>query len=191
MFEDLISRIRVSCSYCNGGEVVTSCDWKTRTAIFDFWCDFCHQSRVLQWLWWGGGGWWKSPTFSIFLAQFSSPIKGPVMIAMGRGSVWVVGWRKSQLTKSNRRFDFFGRDFRHPVSPPSQLQDPRICDIASLSNIFENLKFSKMFDEDAISRIRGSCDCDGEGGGGVDDKNCGRKKSEDTKSVGFYLTTTI
>ncbi len=29
--------------------------------------------------------------------------------------------------------------------PPSQSQDPRICDIASSSNIFENLKFSKMF----------------------------------------------
>ncbi len=44
-------------------------------------------------------------------------------------------------------YDFFGCDFRHPVSP---------------INSFENLKFSKLFDKDAISQIRGSCDCDGE-----------------------------
>ncbi len=46
--------------------------------------------------------------------------------------------------------------------PPSQSQDPQICDIASSSNIFENLKFSKMFD-DSMLRIRGSCSCDWEG----------------------------
>ncbi len=33
-------------------------------------------------------------------------------------------------------------------------------------------KFSKMLDEDTISRIRGSCDCDG---GKLGDKNRGRK----------------
>ncbi len=68
---------------------------------------------------------------------------------------------------------FFGCNFRHPLPPPpSQLQDPRIRDIASSSNIFENFKFSKMLDKDAISWIWGSCDCDG---GKLDDKNCGWK----------------
>ncbi len=61
--------------------------------------------------------------------------------------------------------------------PLSQSQDPQIRDIASSSNIFENLKFSKMFDEDAISPIRGYYDCD-RGAGGGDDKNCGQKKIE-------------
>ncbi len=61
-------------------------------------------------------------------------------------------------------FDFFRLQFLSSASPPptpSQSQDPRIRDIASLSNVFKNFKFSKMLDEDAISRIRESCDCDG------------------------------
>ncbi len=40
-------------------------------------------------------------------------------------------------------------------------------------------KFPKMFDEDSISQIRGSCDdCDGGGGGRVDE-NCGQKNQTD------------
>ncbi len=91
------------------------------------------------------------------------------MPAMGRGGVWLMGgWVTKTGTEKNRTnvFDFFGRNFCHPVPPPSQLQDPRIRNIASSSNIFEYLKFSKTFEEDAISRIRGSCDCDGGWGSG-------------------------
>ncbi len=71
-------------------------------------------------------------------------------------------------------FDFFGRNFHHPLPPlpPSQSQDPRIHDIASSSNTFENFKFSKILNEDAISRIRESCDCDGEK---LDDENRAQK----------------
>ncbi len=43
----------------------------------------------------------------------------------------------------------------HQPPLPSQLQDPRICNIASSSNISENFKFSKLF---AISLIWGPCD---------------------------------
>ncbi len=71
--------------------------------------------------------------------------------------------------------DFFRAQFSSSTPPPppkSQSQDPRIRDIGSLSNIFENFKFSKMLDEEAILRIRGSCDCDG---GKLDDENCGQK----------------
>ncbi len=70
-------------------------------------------------------------------------------------------------------FDFFGRNSSHslpPPPPPSQAQDNRICDIASSSNIFENFKFSKMLDKDAISRIWEFWDCDG---GKLDDENRG------------------
>ncbi len=66
-------------------------------------------------------------------------------------------------------FDFFGRDFHH--TPP-----PTLIIIAGPSNsrycVFEGpgivmSKFPKMFEEDSISRIRGSwddCDRGGEGG---------------------------
>ncbi len=87
--------------------------------------------------------------------------EGHVMIEMG--SVWVIGWWKSQMKKSNRHFRFFRPRFSSPNFPPSQSQDFRIRDIASSSKIFENLKFSKILDEDTISRIRGVCSCDGGG----------------------------
>ncbi len=53
---------------------------------------------------------------------------------------------------------------------PSQSQDPRIRNIVSSSNIFENFKFSKMLDENAISQIPGSCDRNGRK---LDDENRG------------------
>ncbi len=110
--EDLISRIWGSCDDCDG--------WGGETKI--------RGEKV-------------KPTVLIFSVQFSSPMEGPAMIVMGGGggSVWVVGWRKSRLKKSNQRFwffwlwfsspnlphqqfwefvfDFFGRDFLHPVFP--------------------------------------------------------------------------
>ncbi len=49
--------------------------------------------------------------------------------------------------------------------------------------MFENLKFSKMFDEEAVLRIRGSCDCGL--GVGVGDENFNQKKSKITKSADF------
>ncbi len=87
-------------------------------------------------------------------------------------------------------FDFLATIFEPPPLILSQSQDPRIRDIASSLNIFKNFnsqncltkkkycefeglaivmgKFSKMFDEDSISRIRGSCDdWDGRGKGGT------------------------
>ncbi len=100
-------------------------------------------------------------------------------------------------------FDFFRLRFSSTKFPPSQSQDPRICDIASSTNSFENLKFSncltktqyrkfegpaivmgkfpKMFDKDSISRIRGSSeDCNG---GGVCwwlcNENCSQKNRTD------------
>ncbi len=102
--------------------------------------------------------WWKSRpkkikpmTFLIFLALFSSPGEGLVMIEMRRcdGQGGVCEW----LSDKNRDrknwtyvFDFFGHDFCLPISH---------------INSFENLKFSKLFDEDTISQIRVSCDCCG------------------------------
>ncbi len=59
----------------------------------------------------------------------------------------VVGWWKSRPKKNrNDVFDFFNRDFCYPISHIDS---------------FENLKFSELFDEDAISQIRRFCDCDG------------------------------
>ncbi len=132
---------------------------------------------------------------SIFLARFLSPIEGPTMIVMGEEGV--CGWLGDEnCDRKNRTdvFDFFGRDFRHLISPinsfenlkfskmmdkytisqirgscdcnpQSQSHDPRIHDIVFSSNIFENLKFFKKFDEYAMSRIRESCNCDGGGSG--------------------------
>ncbi len=71
-------------------------------------------------------------------------------------------------------FQFFWSQFSSSNLPPLQSQGPRIRDIASSSEIFENLKFSKMFDEDAILRIRRSCDWD-VWEEGVDDKNYDQK----------------
>ncbi len=95
------------------------------------------------------------------------------------GGVCVGGWvTKIAFEKIKPTFSiflaavrFFRLRFSSPNFPLSQSQDPRIRDIVSSSNIFENLKFSKVFDEDAMSRIWGYCDCDGEG---VGDENCGR-----------------
>ncbi len=55
-------------------------------------------------------------------------------------------WRKLWLKRSNWHFrffrpwfNFFGRDFYHPIPPPPlQTQDPSIRNIVSSSNIFEN-----------------------------------------------------
>ncbi len=79
--------------------------------------DFHYPLSVLRWLQWKGGvcgqlgdenrNWKSRPTLLIFSGRFSLPIKGPAMIAMERGSVWAVGWRKSQPKKSNRCFRFF------------------------------------------------------------------------------------
>ncbi len=122
------------------------------------------------------------PTFSIFFGRdfrhpFSpinsfknlkfSKIFGEYTILQIRGSCdcdgenWVMKIAPEKIENISLIFSavIFVTQF-----PPLQSQDPRLCDIASSSNIFENLKFSKMFDEDAISQIRGSCDCDGGGG---------------------------
>ncbi len=88
--------------------------------------------------------------FSIFSAQFSSLINGFAMIAIWVGGGECCGWLGDENHDRKNRtdvFNFFCRDFRHRISP---------------INSFENFKFSKMLDEDTISRIRGSCDCDGE-----------------------------
>ncbi len=75
-----------------------------------------------------------------------------------------------------RSFRFFRPQFSSSTRPPPnhklQSQDPRIHVIASSSNIFENFNFSKILDEDAISRIREFCDCSGRK---QDDENRGRK----------------
>ncbi len=44
-----------------------------------------------------------------------------------------------------------------------------------------------MFDEYAISQIRGSCDCDGSGRGLVDDENCGRKNRKVFMEISLKL----
>ncbi len=89
--------------------------------------------------------------------------EGPA-IAMGE-----IGWRRSRANKWNsdqknqkRRFDFFGHNFCYPPTPIA-ITGPSNRDITSSSNSFKNLKFSKMFNKDAILQIQGSCDCDGSG----------------------------
>ncbi len=163
--------------------------WKksNRWHFWFFWCYFCHPSRVLRWLQWGGVmgrgevwgwlGWWKLPWFSS--TNFFHCNRRTIEFA-------ILCLRPTFLRIC---FRFFWPWFLSSSFPPSQSQNHRIRNIASSSNIFENLKFSKMFDEDAISRIRGSGDCDGREG--VDDENCGRKKSKITKSVGFSLTFAV
>ncbi len=93
----------------------------------------------------------QTMTFLIFLALFSPPIEGPAMMAMKRcdGERVVCRWLSNKNRNQKNQtdvFDFFDHDFHHPISP---------------INSFENLKISKLFDEDTISQIRGSCDCDG------------------------------
>ncbi len=78
-------------------------------------------------------------------------------VRWGGGSMCVVGWQKSRTKKLNR-FRFFRPWFLSLNFPHQQ---------------FWEFKILKLFDEDAISQIRGSCNCDGKGG--VDDKNCGQK----------------
>ncbi len=76
---------------------------------------------------------------SIFLARFSSSIEGPPMIVMEEGGAY--GWFGDENSDRKNRtdvFNFFSRDFCHPIF---------------LINGFDNLKFSKLIDEDAISRI--------------------------------------
>ncbi len=99
------------------------------------------------------------------------------------------GGMKIAAKKSNCRFQFFWRNFRHPsrvlrwlqfeggneksvrgwitkivtekIEPTFSIFSSVICHPISLINSFQNLKFSKMFGEDTTSRIRRSCDCDG------------------------------
>ncbi len=57
-------------------------------------------------------------------------------------------------------FDFFGYDFCRPLPIPIAIAGHSNSWYCVLSNIFENFKFWKLFDKDAISRIRGFYDCD-------------------------------
>ncbi len=154
-----ISRIRGSCNDCDGGGVVMKIAAKK-----------------------------IKPTFSIFSAQFISPIEGPAMIAFRGGGV--CGWLGDE--NHNRRnqtdvFDFFDMIFiTHRGScddcdgREGECLGDENCGRKNRTDVFlhqifpfnsfENLKFSKMLGEDTISRIRGSCNCDG-GGGEFGDKN--------------------
>ncbi len=63
----------------------------------------------------------------------------------GGGGKCISNWvTKIATKKSNRRFQFFRPWFLWPNFPHQQ---------------FENLKFSKLFDEDTMSQVRGFCDC--------------------------------
>ncbi len=178
-------------------------DRKSQTDVFDFFgvifvthrgsCDDCDGARECV-----GGCVTKialkksTDGFDFFRHDFCYPLRVLRWLRWRGVGECVGGWVTKIATKKiELTFLIF---FSHPVPPPpSQLQGPRICDIASSFNIFENLKFTKMFNEDAISRIRGSCDCDGWGGGeerGKDDENCSQKKSETMNLVGFSLTFT-
>ncbi len=76
--------------------------------------------------------------------------EGPAMIAIKEG--WVLWGDKNHGQKYQTNvFDFFDCDFCHLSAPYRNRSTIK----------FENFKFSKMFDEDAISQIRGSCYCDG------------------------------
>ncbi len=116
------------------------------------------------------------------------------LISRIRGSSTMIVWRGGEREIAGEKIKppllIFSDTIFVIQFPPSQSQDPRIHDIVSSSNIFENLDFFYMLDEDAISWIRVSCNCDGGGVGGVDDENCSQKKSETKKSVGFSLTFT-
>ncbi len=131
-------------SHCNRGTLEFDILMSKFPKMFD-------ENSVSRLRWEG----WKSqpkkikPTmFLIFSVLSLSPIEGPTMIAMVSweregGCGWVI---KIAIKKLNRRFRFFRLWFSSSISP---------------INSFENLKFSKLFDEDAVSQIRGSCDCDG------------------------------
>ncbi len=72
------------------------------------------------------------------------------MIAMGVGAECVGGW-VMKITTEKIKLKFF---IFSAVIFVTQFPLPSI-------NSVEDLKFSKLFDEDAVSRIRESCDCDG------------------------------
>ncbi len=63
------------------------------------------------------------------------------------------------------QFNFFGCNFCHqfPLIAIAEPTNSRYCVFESPAIVMS--KFSKMFDEDSILRIQGSCnDCDGVGG---------------------------
>ncbi len=114
------------------------------------------------------GRWWKSQPkksnlhFRFFWRDFRYPSK-ILRWLRWRGECGWLGDKNRDWKNRIDVFNFFWPQFLSSSFPPSQSQDPQICDIASSSNIFENLKFSKMFDKDAIPRIRRSCNCGGVG----------------------------
>ncbi len=117
----------------------------------------------------------KSPGVDDKLSSFIASNKANQL----RHLVWLnVGKCQKKKSVDFLVFNFFQPQFSSSTPPPlphkkkSQSQDPQIRNIATSSNIFENSKFSKMLDKDAILQIQGSCDCDG---GKLDDKNRGQK----------------
>ncbi len=120
------------------------------------------------------------PTFSIFWLWFSSPSfldqqfwEFKILKNVGRRHnianlrILQLRWGKLGVENcvwkiKNVSLIFSAAIFVAQFST-SQSQDSQIRYIVSSSNIFENLKFSKMFVRDTISRIRGSCDCDWRG----------------------------
>ncbi len=124
---------------------------------------------------------------------------------------WVtnIAAKKSNHSLKNWKllFDFFGCNFCYPITPPPSHNHPGTLKFAILSlcqtffenlpiavtgpsnlqyrvfiNSFENLKFSKMLDEDAILQTWEFCDCDGSGG-------CGGKEiiAEKSENIGRTL----
>ncbi len=96
-----------------------------------------------------------------------------------RHPVWLNG---GKLQRKDEVSDFFDHNFCHPLhSHPITIAGPWIRNIASSSNIFENFKFSKMLDKDAISIAMGG---GGRGGRNWMTKIAAEKKSE--TSVRFF-----
>ncbi len=87
------------------------------------------------------------PTFSIFFQRdFRLPLT--VLQWLWGGRNVCLGDKNHERKKKNSNWCF-------------QFFQPWFSSTNFTINSFENLKFSKLFDEDAISRIRGSWDCDG------------------------------
>ncbi len=105
-----------------------------------------------------------------------------------------IGWRRSRMKNQNCQFDFFSCDFHYPTTPPP----PPIAIIAGPLNLWYWVFVKHFWEftrhncrtlENAISRIRGSCDCDASGVGGGENHGWKNRKRQQGVEKMFKVGT--